>query len=150
MSKAIDSLYLWVGRFPIAFIAGSVVAAMLSTGAFLLTAFDPPRVASTEEAFVAESSRDIDGSPKAVAKRQDDSSVFVPGVYTAGEPVTLSLDANGAVITDEPAVYWIFFSGLTVIAGIGALFGAAVFRLHVIDSERMWRLDRRAYYGAAA
>lgn len=148
--SAVDRFYLAVGRFPVLFFAAVAATVAVCTGAVAYQAVGgPPRVASIEEAFVAESSRDIDGSPTAVVERRDGSQEFVSGVYVAGEPVTLTIDSEGEVIpSGGSTIWWMLLAVISVCAGLLAMLPAAFLRLHVVDSERMWRLDRRIYYDA--
>jgi len=77
----------------------AAVIALTTGGALHLTLGPPAAITSHTDAVVVESSRDINERPMAVAELPDGTEEFIPGTYTAGEPVTVALTASGDIAT---------------------------------------------------
>jgi len=100
---------------------------------------------ATEQAFISESSRNVGDAPMAVAERRDGSQVFVPGVYVAGDPVTLSLNAEGEVQTQSALEYWVVLGIIAVMTGAFGAVPATFLYYRIDDSERTSRQFRRTW-----
>jgi len=87
-------------NYPRTFVAVvAAVIALTTGGALHLTLGPPAAITSHTDAVVVESSRDINERPMAVAELPDGTTHFIPGTYTAGEPVTVALTASGDIAT---------------------------------------------------
>jgi len=87
-------------NYPRAFVAVfAAVIALTTVAALNATVAAPVAIDSHTDAVIVESSRDINERPMAVAELPDGTEEFIPGTYTAGEPVTVALTASGDIAT---------------------------------------------------
>lgn len=143
VQERIDRIYHWAWAHTRSmFAAFIVVFAVLGGAATYAIAGPPAEVVGVEQSFIVESSRDIDGMPKAVAERRDGSRVFINGVYTEGEPVSIPLAADGSVVSYTKTEYWFYFVVFAALAGLAGLIPAMFAHMHLDDSERVRRVNR--------
>jgi hypothetical protein len=146
MQERIDAVYEWVWcHTRTLFTVFILVFALIGTATTYAIVKPPNQVVAVEQAFIAESSRDVNETPQAVAQRSDGSRVFVGGVYTEGQPVALGIDAEGEVVQGSQLEYWLLLFLMAVISGAVGAIPAMMVYFHVDDSERVRRHHRRAW-----
>ena len=145
MQERIDAVYGWVWcHTRTLFTVFILVFALIGAVTTYAMVKPPNEVVSIEEAFIVESSRDVNETPQAVAQRGDGSRVFVGGVYTEGQPVALGIDAEGEVVQGSQLEYWLLLFLMAVLSGAVGAIPAIMIYFHVDDSERVRRQQRRA------
>lgn len=132
--------------YPRTFVAVfAAVIALTTVGALHLTLGPPAAIASHTEAVVVESSRDINERPMAVAELPDGTEEFIPGTYTAGEPVTVALTATGDVAGHSAAFHYTL---LVITAALTALLAIPIAMMAFDRIEWRTLSKRRTYLHA--
>jgi len=130
--------------YPRAFVAVFAAVITLTTvGALHLTLGPPAAIASHTEAVVVESSRDINDRPMAVAELPDGTEEFIPGTYTAGEPVTVALTATGDIATGHSIGF--HYALLVITAALTALVAIPI-AMGAFDRIEWRTLSKRRTY----